>query len=151
MNKEDVLNLLTSTKNQTLEFFTLEGDVLQKTYGPGKWSIRQILHHLADSEHIFLERLKRVIAGPRQVVWAYDQDMWNNAFNYLNEPLGDKGKLFEICRELIKDLFDRQYDNLGVDFVHSEAGLRILREEFERVATHNLNHIQQIQIALSAG
>ncbi len=68
MNKEDVLDLFTSTKEQTLVYFDLEEDALQKTYGEGKWTIRQILHHLTDSEHIFLERLKRIIAGPKQVI-----------------------------------------------------------------------------------
>ena len=149
MNKDDVLNLLISTKSQTLIYFDLTEDLLKKQYGLDKWNVRQILHHLTDSEHIFLERLKRIIAGPRQVIWAYDQDMWNNAFNYANEPLKDKYQLYSLCRELNIELVKNYYDNLEIEFVHSEAGTRSLKDEFARVATHNLNHIKQIQKALS--
>lgn len=150
MTKRELLNLLTSTKDQTLTYFDLEDNVLNKTYGEGKWSNRQILHHLTDSELIFHERLKRIIAEPKGVIWAFNQDQWNDAFDYKNEPLKNKKTVYEICRELNYALIEKYYDQFcEKEFVHSETGLGTLKEEFERVAEHNLNHIQQIQMALS--
>lgn len=150
MTKGELFDLLISTRDQTLGYFDLEDNALDKTYGAGKWSIRQILHHLTDSELIFHERLKKIIAEPKHVVWACNQDQWNDAFDYKNEPLKNKKTVYEICRELNYGLIGKYYTQFcEKEFVHSEEGLRTLKLEFEKVALHNLNHIQQVQLALS--
>ncbi|HEU5290140.1 MAG TPA: DinB family protein [Cyclobacteriaceae bacterium] len=149
MSKDNLIASLNLTREQTLHFFELDEPMLQRTYGRDKWSIRQILHHLCDSEQIFMERLKRIIAEPKQVIWAYDQDKWNDAFDYQVSPLGDKKQLYNLCRlfnmELVDKFFDTHHDK---PFIHSEAGLRKLGEEFERIAIHNNDHIKQIETAL---
>src|SRR5688572_28099816 len=113
LTKEDVISSLTSTMEQTLIYFDLDDHLLKRTYGDGKWSISEILHHLCDAELIFLERLKRIIAEPKQVIWAYNQDMWNAAFDYANSPLGDKKSLYRMCREFNMGLVDKYYEVLG--------------------------------------
>jgi hypothetical protein len=55
---------------------------LQLTYGFGKWSIREILHHLTDSELIYHDRIKRIIAEPQPVAWGTNPDTWNYMFGY---------------------------------------------------------------------
>ncbi len=67
---------LESTKAETLKFFELTDEELDKSYEPGKWTVRYILHHLADAETVLFERIRRVISEPRQVLWALDQDAW---------------------------------------------------------------------------
>jgi len=142
--------LLSATKDQTLKFFDLSEEQLSRTYGAGKWSIKQILHHLTDSELIFHERLKRIIAEPKQVIWAYNQELWNDVFNYEHEPLGNKKAVYELCRDMNYTLAEKYFDKYAdKEFVHSEAGLRIFKDEFERVALHNDAHNQQMQKALS--
>lgn len=74
------MNLITqllATKKQTEEYFDLPETDLQKTYGAGKWSVKRILIHLADTESVLHERLKRVISEPKQVIWAFNQDLWS--------------------------------------------------------------------------
>ena len=147
--KSETLGLLISTRDKTLAFFDLAPDKLDRNYGHGKWTIRQILHHLTDAELIFLQRHKKVIAEPKQVAWACDQDLWNDVFDYRHQPLTNKKQLYELCRGLNYDLTDRFFEICGdKEFVHNEAGLKILGEEFRRVALHNDNHIQQIEMAL---
>ncbi|OYU97395.1 MAG: hypothetical protein CFE21_03635 [Bacteroidetes bacterium B1(2017)] len=46
--------------------FDLSETDLQRNYGPGKWNIRQILHHLTDLDYLFIGRLKKVMAEPKQ-------------------------------------------------------------------------------------
>lgn len=150
MDRSELPDLLKSTKIETINFFGLSNDELSKTYGDGKWSIRQILHHLTDSELIFQYRLKTIIAEPKQIIWAYNQDKWNAAFGYEFMPLGDKARVFELCKELNIALTDKYYEQYGaIKFVHSEAGIRTLAEEFARIASHNLSHLDQIRLALS--
>jgi hypothetical protein len=150
MTKYELLKLLISTKEKTIKFFDLIDEELEKTYSNDKWNVREILHHLTDTEILFQGRLKKIIAEPKQVIWAFNQDDWNVAFNYKNEPLKDKKQVFELCRDLNYELIDKFYDDyFEKEFVHNETGLRTLKDEFEKVATHNQGHNQQIEIALT--
>ncbi|MGB7622189.1 MAG: DinB family protein [Terriglobia bacterium] len=65
---------LEATRGETLRFFTLGAADLARTYAPGKWSIRFILHHLADSETVLFDRIRRVLSEPRPLLWVFDQD-----------------------------------------------------------------------------
>ena len=87
MNKTEILQLLQDTKSFTIPCFDLSNIELNKNYGEGKWTIRQILHHLTDTEYLFLGRLKKIMAEPKQVIWAFNQDEWNETFDYINEAL----------------------------------------------------------------
>lgn len=149
MTKTEILQLLQDTKSFTIQCFELSANELNKTYGDGKWTIRQILHHLTDTEFLFIGRLKKIIAEPKQVIWAFNQDDWNQAFDYLNEPLINKNELYSICRDMNYQLIDKYYDQYHQkEFVHSETGLRTLHLEFEKVAIHNQSHNEQIRMAL---
>lgn len=147
--KQDILKLLNSTKLDTLKFFDLNEEELKMSYGNGKWCIRQILHHLTDAEVIHHERFKRIIAEPKQVIWFYNQDQWNEAFDYKSEPLKNKKQIYEIFRELNYELIEKYYDEFcDKEFVHSRTGLWTLKIEFERNALHNQGHNKQIETAL---
>jgi hypothetical protein len=67
----NMIELLTETRDETEKYFDLPQGVLKKTYAKGKWTIREILVHLADAESVLHERIKRIIAEPRQVLWAF--------------------------------------------------------------------------------
>ncbi len=71
-----LMRQLERTRDETMGYFSLGDADLARTYGPGKWSVRFILHHLADSETVFLYRIRRVVSEPGQVIWVYDQDAW---------------------------------------------------------------------------
>jgi len=149
MTKSETLRLLAETKARTISAFDLTASELSRTYGQGKWSIRQILHHLTDTEYLFVGRLKKIIAEPKQVIWAFNQDDWDRAFDYQNAPLDGKKELYAMCREVNIQLVDQFFEQYGAkEFVHNETGLRTLQMEFEKVALHNQSHNQQIEIAL---
>ena len=150
MNKHELLELLKSTKTETQGYFNLQESELDKTYGEGKWNVRQILHHLTDTEFLFMGRLKKIIAEPKQVIWAFNQDDWSNAFNYINSPLDGKKEFYSLCREMNHALIDKYYEShFSKQFVHSETGLRTLKDEYEKVALHNQLHNQQIQKSIT--
>ena len=127
----------------------MTSDKFSKTYGQGKWNVRQILHHLTDTEILFHGRLKKIIAEPKQVIWAFNQDQWDAAFQYIDADLGNKKAVYEMCRDLNYELIDKCYDDFWKkEFVHNETGLRTLKDEFEKVALHNQTHNNQIKTAL---
>jgi len=69
-----LLHGLTTTRDETLKYFDLGDEDLERAYGPGKWSIRFLLHHLADSETIENDRIRRILSEPRQLLPVAEQD-----------------------------------------------------------------------------
>ena len=45
-----IRDALEATRDETLPLFALGDTDLERTYGPGKWSVRYLLHHIADAE-----------------------------------------------------------------------------------------------------
>ncbi len=141
---------LERTQAVTLRHFALGASDLDKTHGPGKWSVRYILHHLADADSVLFDRIRRVISEPRQVLWAFDQEAWANKLDYAQRPLELSRKLYSAVREGIIYYARLHYEQDGhLEFVHSETGVRTLKDEFEKVVWHNERHLEQIEKALT--
>lgn len=146
----ETIELLKITKAKTLSFYDLPKSDLNKSYGPGKWNIRQILNHLADTEIVLNERIRRTIAEQHPFVIVFDQDRWNEYLDYTTYPLSLSKQVFSSIRDSIIYLAEKHY--LGSDekkFFHTAAGIRTLKQEFDKVAQHNFDHLKQIEIALS--
>jgi len=140
---------LEATRDETLRFFNLGERDLSRAYAPGKWSIRFILHHLADSETVLFDRIRRVLSEPRQVLWVFDQDAWAKGLDYSRVPLPISRQVFESVRNAVVYYAGLHYEKDGhLEFVHSETGVRTLRDEFDKVASHNARHLSQIRAAL---
>jgi len=69
----DIVTRLEAARDQTLRYFDLSNELLERNYGSGKWSVRFILHHLADAETVLFDRIRRVLSEPKQVLWAFDR------------------------------------------------------------------------------
>lgn len=144
-----IIDKLESTRARTLEHFDLPDDLLARTYGPGKWSVRFILHHLADAETVLFDRIRRVISERRQVLWAFDQDAWAAGLDYVHVPLDVSRRIYDAVRAGIIYYATLHYDRHGhLEFVHSETGVRTLKDEFDKVAWHNEQHLAQIDTAV---
>ena len=146
----DIISSLESTRDRTLQYFALSDAELERCYAPGKWSVRFILHHLADGETVLNDRIRRTISEPRQVLWAFDQDAWATRLDYSQMPLDLSRRIYEATRAGIVHLARQHYNTSGdLEFVHSETGVRTLRDEFDKVAAHNEHHLNQIELALN--
>ena len=140
---------LERTRDETLKCFSLDHRDLARTYGPGKWSVRFILHHLSDTETVFLDRIHRVLSEPRPVLSVMDQDAWAKALDYSLVPLDITRGVYESVRNAIIYFAGMHYERNGhLEWVHSVDGVRTLRDEFDKVAAHNENHLRQIRLAL---
>lgn len=145
----DFLQALDRTRDETLRDFELGERELSLCYGPGKWSVRQILHHLADAETVMAERIRRILSEGRRVLWAFDQEAWAQALDYSSMPLGLAREIYRSTRAGIRYLATLHYLKDGhLEWVHSETGVRTLRDELDKVAAHNEHHLEQIRTAL---
>jgi hypothetical protein len=140
---------LETTRDETLKYFSLDPRDLMRTYAPGKWSVRFILLHLADSETVLFDRIRRVLSEPRQVLWVFDQDAWAKGLDYSRVPLDISRRVYESVRNAIIYYAGIHYETQGhLEFVHSVTGVRTLKDEFDKVASHNAHHLGQIRLAL---
>jgi hypothetical protein len=144
-----LLRELEATRDETLRYFSLDQHDLMRTYAPGKWSVRFILLHLSDSETVLFDRIRRVLSEPRQVLWVYDQDAWAKGLDYSQVPLEISRRVYESVRNAIIYYAGMYYEQRGhLEFVHSVTGVRTLKDEFDKVASHNEHHLGQIRSAL---
>ena len=147
----EIIDRLEATKAATLNYYNLDDEQLDKSYGHGKWTVRYILHHLADAETVLYDRIRRVISEPRQVIWVFDENAWAKGLNYETVPLELSKRIYLSVRDGIIHHARLHYETSGhLEFVHSETGVRTLKQEFDKVATHNEHHLGQIKIALDA-
>ena len=143
---------LETTRDETLRYFGLDDNDLARTYGPGKWSVRYILHHLSDSETVLYDRIRRVLSEPRQVIWWYNEDAWSKKLDYSERPLEMSRRIYESVRAAMIFYAELHYEKDGhLEFVHSTTGLRTLKDEFDKTASHNEHHLSQIRVALHSG
>jgi hypothetical protein len=145
----DLIAELARTRQQTLDRFSADVADLGRRYGPGKWSVRAILHHLADAELVYLYRIRRVISQPDQIIWATDQDAWARSLAYDSAPLDVPARVFTAARDaLIETAIAHYAGSERIMCVHSLRGRLSLRELFDGVVAHNINHLDQIDVAL---
>lgn len=147
----EIIEKLEATKAATLKYYDLGEEQLGKSYEAGKWTIRYFLHHLADAETVLYDRVKRVISEPKQVLWAFDEGAWAKRLGYSNLPLELSKRIYESVRDGVIYQARLHYESGGhLEFVHNEAGVRTLKQEFDKIAAHNEHHLEQIEAALDA-
>jgi hypothetical protein len=145
----NIIERLEATRAETLEYYSLGESDLERVSAPGKWPVRFILHHLADTETVMYERVRRTISEPHPVVWVIDQDAWAAKLDYVHMPLSISQRIYDATRDAVIHYARIHYDVNGhLPFVHSKTGLRTLKDELDKIANHNANHLQQIRTAL---
>jgi hypothetical protein len=143
---------LEATRDATLGYYVLADRELALTYGPGKWSVRYVLHHLSDAECVLHERIRRVLSEPDQTLMVFDQDRWAAALDYERMPMELSRDVFAAARRSVIYLVRQYYESHGhLTFVHSSMGSRTLALEMEKVADHNAKHLAHIRKALALG
>src|SRR3954464_14498775 len=76
---------------------------------PGKWSAREIVHHLADSEMQSAFRLRQMLAADRPAIAAYDEKEFAKTLHY-DRPIASSLAAFKAARESTAELLDRLAD-----------------------------------------
>jgi nicotinamidase-related amidase len=113
---------------------------------PGRWSVSEILAHLADGEAVAGYRLRKILGEPGSPIQAFDQDCWAANMNYAQREPNDSVKEFRAMREvnlaLLKRLTEEQWDRYGI---HTERGRESVRHFVRLYAGHDLNHLKQIE------
>ena len=113
---------------------------------PGKWTAREIVHHLADSETNSAIRLRKLLAEHQPYIQGYDQDVFAKKFQYAKRPIQPALKAFEAARETTEQILDlMDEDDWKRSGEHSESGPYSVETWLSIYALHAHNHADQIQ------
>lgn len=123
---------------------------LRKRPAPDKWSVVEILAHLADSEIVIGWRMRQILGAPGTAIQAFDQDSWVAAGHYDKRDPRKSVEQFRVLREanlaLLKSLAPEQWKHHGM---HAERGQETIEHIVRMLAGHDLNHTTQIERILS--
>ena len=112
----------------------------------GKWSVRHVLQHLADSEVVWAWRLRLVLAQDRPPLTGYDQDKWADRLGYADIDPRDSVAMFSILRRGNLRLVEgASRDDLQRVGVHVERGEESLAHQLKLYAGHDILHLNQLE------
>jgi DinB family protein len=124
--------------------------VLRRPEAPGKWSVIEVIQHLADSELVAGFRTRMVLSEERPQLQAYDQDRWASEFRYRGVSLGQVLEQLRGLRQanlyLWSGLSSSQLERVGL---HSERGPESVGHIVRLMAGHDLVHRRQIDRILA--
>ena len=110
---------------------------------PGKWSVREILCHLADCEVVFAYRLRQTLAEPHHTIQPFDQDLWST--RYSAYAAQDALDVFTVVRRFNVKLIDSlPSEAFSKPVTHPERGTMTFGTIVETMGGHDLNHLGQI-------
>lgn len=119
---------------------------LRKRPAPDKWSVAEILAHLADAEIVGGFRMRLILGAPGTAIAAFDQDAWVTSGHYAKRDPRKSLEQFRAVREanlaLLKSLTPDQWKHYGM---HSERGQESIEHIVRMFAGHDINHLQQIE------
>ena len=123
---------------------------LDRRPGPGTWSARDIVHHLADSEMTSAIRLRRLIAEDNPTIVGYDQEVFAQRLSY-DRPIAASLEAFRWARVSTAEILDRLTDaDWARAGTHTESGPYTVERWLEIYAEHAVKHAAQIRRALAS-
>jgi len=125
----------------------LPDKVLHYKAAPDKWSILEILAHLADMEILYAYRMRQMLADQKPVIAPINQDDWAHRLGYMQESLPELVALYGLNRYHNINLLRRlKAEDLDKAAFHPELQRDVTVAEYvEKMGTHGSNHLAQIE------
>jgi hypothetical protein len=113
---------------------------------PGKWSAREIVHHLGDSESFSAGRLRKLLVEDSAVIQGYDQDEYAAKLRYNERYMAPALEAFRSARETTTQLLGlMNEDDWQREGTHTESGRYTIENWLTIYAAHAHNHAAQIR------
>jgi uncharacterized damage-inducible protein DinB len=126
---------------------TLNEEELELKYREGSWTVRQIVHHLADSHMNMWIRFKHALTQENPTIQPYDQNAWANSVDYKSASLESSLLIFEGVQSRFSNLLKSMSEaDFKRTYTHPEYNKQFtLGEATQLYAWHGLHHVAQIE------
>ncbi len=128
------------------------GKKLATRMEPDRWSVAEILAHLADTELTFGFRMRLILGATGTTIQAFDQDVWAQYSRYQKHDSRLSFEAYRVQRErnirLLKLLPPEMWEYYGM---HEERGKETITRLTQMMAGHDINHLHQVRRALRKG
>ena len=120
---------------------------LDRQPAPGKWTPREIVHHLADSEMTSAIRLRRLLAEDAPVIVGYDQEEFARKLHY-DRPIDASLEALKGARATTTEILERMTEaEWAREGTHTESGHYTVLQWLEIYSVHAHDHAAQIRRA----
>ena len=125
----------------------LPDKVLRYKPAPDKWSILEVLGHIADIEIVYAYRLRQMLADSQPNIAPVDQNAWAKQLGYLETPAPELVAVYGLIRLHNLRLLRRLTPgDLKKGAFHPELNRQVtVGELVERIAQHGASHLGQIE------
>jgi hypothetical protein len=122
-----------------------------RSYAPGKWTIREIVCHLRDCELVYSGRYRKLVAEDNPTLMAFDQDRWADQTLYAKQDWQEAKATFDALRETNIEMLEL-VDSAARERrgTHAEYGTLTIDLLVRHIVEHDRNHIEQILKAREA-
>lgn len=151
ITKEHIFNwiqvLETLPKRLTTLVGTLSAEQLETPYRPGGWTVRQLIHHIADSHHHSYTRFKWALTEDKPLIKAYEEKEWSKLFDARTAPIQlSLSYLTALHAKLVYLLRGLSIRDLKKCYLHPEGGIAIsVEENICKYAWHRNHHYAHIE------
>lgn len=150
---DDPLTILSTTPPRVSALVAgAEPAVRSRKASPSRWSINEIVAHLADAEIVTGYRLRMILTVNGIRLQAFDQDRWASTFDYQSCDALESARLFAAGRtatlRMLRRVAPSLFDNHGM---HEERGAETVRYLIRLYAGHDRNHVEQIERIVGSG
>jgi uncharacterized damage-inducible protein DinB len=147
LGERDPLEVLSRTPERLDEAVRgLSKGQVKQAEAAGKWSVSDVVQHLADSELVWGFRLRLTLAQDRPQLVGYDQDLWASRLHYEEADPQQALEQFAVLREsnlrLLKAASKTDLQRMAI---HAERGEQTIEQMVRLCAGHDLLHIKQIE------
>jgi hypothetical protein len=143
-NQEPILVLESTPQKLEVLLESFSPDDFESSYEAGKWTAREILCHLADTELLLSYRIRQTLAEDNYTTQAMDQDLWAKRYKKLDPSIAVE--TFKGLRRWNLALFSTLgFEEWSKELLHPERGRESVDLMVRFLAGHDLNHLGQLE------
>lgn len=141
----EAVDILSATAPRLRELFAAYSpEEIDRSPGENKWSLRELMAHLADCEIAWGWRVRQTLAAEDPALEPFDQDRWGK--RYAAYDFASAQATYEALRGWnLRLLATLTADDLRRPATHPERGALTLQVILETIAGHDLHHIKLLE------
>ena len=150
LGDQDALKVLSSTPKKIRKL--IKGEKKKKLFKkpePSKWSVAEIIAHLAETELVMGWRYRSIAEKNEVEIQSFEQDDWAKNSRYEQSDVEEMLEMYQVLRKanvkFLKGLPKEKFENFGM---HEERGKETIAHIMRLEAGHDLNHFMQINAIL---